>query len=186
MLHIFNTCVQVIAKFAMAFVDPNANKDIKKANKIIARNYINRAIAKPTVGSDKESILNRITPLMENYIVMTTNYTANDAMANAHAMAVSESRKQKVKILLTSIAVLTISSIYTISVIRVMMMIVLTMTCIYYKRYELAVSINSIIISTTWSSKIISLIEIILEYYNMRTKLIEYCKLILSVVSVLI
>lgn len=182
----FNSATIAISKVLMATVKRNANDDISKGNKLIASNYISRALAKPTSGTNKENILNKITKEVESYIVMATSYTATDAMANTHAAVNSRSRKEKTVILIFMTLAIIISSVIIGSTGRAMMILIMTAIGIYTKRYEMAVSAISIIAPTTLSTKIIGVIELILEYYNLKHKVLDYTKAIISSLAILL
>lgn len=183
---IFNSITGIVSKVMMAFTETNANKEIKKGNKLIASNYVNKTLGKANIGSNKESILDRMTETLEAYLVMATSYTSTDAMANAHAIAISNTRKQKMKIIVTHAMVNSITATITGNLVRAIAIMIVTLVGMYFRRYNLVISLVMLLNKTTYSTKLLSMIEMVLEYYNLDTKFIDYTKAVLSVLSMII
>lgn len=179
------SAANVASGILMATQSRNADKIISKGNKLITSSYLSRLIGKATVQSEKDKILNERTSIFDNYIANATTYGANDAAAMAHASAVKDGNKNKLKILMVRMLLSVIMLIMSGSVNAAMLTIVVAVIAGYYKKFEIGSDIITLISPSMLSSKILAIASLLLEYYNIRDKIIKYGRSVLEIIMLL-
>lgn len=89
----------------------NADKEITKANKMMANWHKSRMEQKPTSTRDKTTLLNRMSDAYASYIVGSMNYNVQDATLTADLKAARECIKIRTKLMLMNISVVSVCTI---------------------------------------------------------------------------
>lgn len=75
------------------YVRLSAERDIKEAEKLMARYHTARMGSKGGMGSDKTPLVKRMSAAYNAYMVQTISYTAQDAAMRSHAIKAKEADK---------------------------------------------------------------------------------------------
>jgi ABC-type nickel/cobalt efflux system permease component RcnA len=170
----------------MSWQAVDASKEIKKANQFLASAAVSKMIGKASSPSEKAEILENRSNTTNAYIVNTTSYNVAEAVANAHVSAVSETNKGKMKISVVYLSINVILSAVNGGIIPAVLAMIIMTFCTYIKRFEVGILSCSLFFPTTFVMKVLSVMELWLEYINMRNKMIKYAKLALDTIVMLL
>lgn len=185
-LRLIGSAANLLTQSGMMVLPNNADKVIKKANKLISSNYISKTLTKGATESDKEKVMKDRNATYDNYVVNTNYYSAFDAAAVAHAQAVKEADKSKTRILLLHATVVIIMCVMSASYFAAALILSITFVSIYYKKQEIGSHVISIIGHSNFSTKILSVLSLILEYYNIKDKLYGTAKIIVEAILMML
>lgn len=114
------------------FLRSNANREIKKAEKLLARYHVARMAGKAGTGNDKSVLKASSSAAFNAYVVGTTSFNATEAAARAHELQVSSTHKKIeaciiIQTLLNCILLIVTGKIYKIPIVIVAAIINITL-----------------------------------------------------------
>ena len=110
----------------MWYMQLNANKDIKEAEKIMAKYHTARMATKGGMGSDKSPLVEKMSAAYNAYIVGTISYTAQDAALRAHTLHVKQLAKRTQACLVLQLLINIVTAIVIGSVWKIPLMVAIT------------------------------------------------------------
>lgn len=75
-------------------IQTNANREIKKAEKIISKFQVTRMLGKSSGTSGLSNLVNKTSAAFNAYIVGTTSYNTTEAAARAHELFIKDTKKK--------------------------------------------------------------------------------------------
>lgn len=156
---------------ALNLVKTDANKEIKQANKMLAKNFIAKTLSKPNMDKDKTIPLQKTSAAADAYLVGVTSYSTNDAIAQAQATAGYQAAKRKTQIIIVQCIINMILLIINGNSIRAALVLSTMLITTHYKHQVMGLHIMSILSYTSFPMKVISAGMIYAEYLNVLNSL---------------
>jgi len=154
-------------------VPKNAEREIKKANKILAKNYLSKMLSRPGTGSDKTKIGEDANATSDAYIVGVTSYSVPDAALTANVIAGKEYHKRMIQLMLMDLIVKTIVMLLNKQYSRIVITLASSIISMHYKEYITGLTISSLINPTSIATKILCTGLGLSDYYKLFTNPIK-------------
>jgi len=180
------TVTSVIASTLFFTQRGSASKEINRGNKIIVGGLMAKAAGKAVSDTQRELIAKEMNNTFNSYIVNATNYGASDAAGIAHLTQQKEINKNKTKILIMATLVQVIMNVVAGNILTAIVTMIVCLVTIHYREQELGLTLINMVGITTVTTKVLSILDLILIYYNVRTKLKNTVRTLLELMFILL
>lgn len=155
-----------LSSLIMSSTVKNASKDIKSANKIIAKMQINKMVSRSGLSGDKTMLANVFSPAFDAYIASTQSYNTTDAITTANNLAAAKYKTQRMMVNAILLIIIMIVAIITGNAIILIIstLIVIFDYFINLPNDTLLYYILACVCSFNLMSLVINLVALIAEY----------------------
>lgn len=156
----------IIAYIYAKWLPSNADKEVDKANAMIASWQISKMASKSTSKSSKAELLDQPSKTFAAYLVGTTNLNSAEAKLSADLKVAKDNQKKETMALLITTLINMVSAVVIGKTILIIPLAVLATIGYLFKRQPSMMLISGIISPTNWISKAILSIVLMAEETN--------------------